>query len=93
MWKKITRKGKSLKIIVKVYGRYKNITGKQTVQLDITDGNTLRDLIDVFVKHYPDTEKDKKRILVTKNKMITSYDTTITEEDEITIAPPVVSGG
>jgi molybdopterin converting factor small subunit len=89
----MNRKGNSLKIIVKVYGRYKDITGKETLQLDITDGNTLRDAIDVFVKRYPVTEKDKSRMIVTKNKMYTSYDTTITEEDEITIAPPVVSGG
>jgi len=82
-----------VKINVTVYGRYKNIAGNQTIQLDITDGNTLRDVIDVFVKQYPMTKKDKSRMIVTKNKMYSSYDTMITEEDEVSIAPPVVSGG
>lgn len=83
----------SVKITLRIYGRYKDIAGKETIQLDIPEGNTLRDVIDVFVKHYPVTEKDKSRMIVTKNKMYTSYDTMITEEDEVTIAPPVVSGG
>lgn len=83
----------NVKITLRIYGRYKDIAGKETIQLDIPEGNTLRDVIDVFVKHYPVTEKDKSRMIVTKNKMYTSYDTMITEEDEVTIAPPVVSGG
>ncbi|PNX54216.1 MAG: hypothetical protein BV458_00515 [Thermoplasmata archaeon M9B2D] len=83
----------SVKITLRIYGRYKDIAGKETIQLEIIEGNTLRDVIDVFVKHYPVTEKDKSRMIVTKNKMYTSYDTMITEEDEVTIAPPVVSGG
>lgn len=82
-----------MKITVRVFGRYKNITGKEKIQLDMTKGNTIRDLIDVFVMVYPITIKDKDRIMVTKNKMYTSYETTITEEDEITLTPPVVSGG
>jgi len=82
-----------LKVTVMVYGRYKDIAGKETIQLDITEGDTLRDVINVFVKHYPITQKDKSRMIVTKNKMYTSYDTKVTEEDEITIAPPIVSGG
>lgn len=82
-----------LKITVRLFGRYKDITGKETIEFDITDGMTLQDVIDVFVKLYPVTEKDKSRMILTKNKIFSSYETTITEKDEITIAPPVVSGG
>ncbi len=42
-----------MKIIVKVFGRYKDISGKETIQLDIIDGNTLQDVINAFVKQYP----------------------------------------
>jgi MoaD family protein len=82
-----------MKITVRVFGRYKDITGKDTIQLDITDGNTLRDVVDFFVKLYPLAEKDKSRIMATKNKMYASFDTPVSEGDDITIAPPVVSGG
>jgi molybdopterin converting factor small subunit len=82
-----------MKIIVKVFGRYKDISGKETIQLDIIDGNTLQDVINAFVKQYPAVQKDKNRMMVTKNKMFASFDTIVTQEDEITLSPPVVSGG
>ena len=82
-----------MKIIVKVFGRYKDISGKETIQLDIIDGNTLQDVINAFVKKYPALQKDKNRMMVTKNKMFASFDTLVTQEDEITLSPPVVSGG
>jgi molybdopterin converting factor small subunit len=82
-----------MKITVRLFGRYKDIAGKEKVHLDITEGNTLRDVVAVFVKQYPTVAIDKSRMMITKNKMFTSFDTTITEGDEITLSPPVVSGG
>ena len=82
-----------MKITVKVFGRYKDITGRETVQLDIVDGNTLQDVINAFVRQYPLVAKDKSRMMVTKNKIFASFDTAISKEDEITLSPPVVSGG
>ena len=82
-----------MKITVRLFGRYKDITGKDQIKLDISAGNTLKDVVDTFVTQYPATEKDKSRMMVSKNKMYTSFDTTIVEGDEITLSPPVVSGG
>jgi MoaD family protein len=82
-----------MKITVKLLGRYKDITGEEYIIFDIKNGDTLRDVIDVFVKHYPATEIDKNRMMVSKNKMYVSYDTKINEGDEILLCPPVVSGG
>jgi MoaD family protein len=82
-----------MKITVRMFGRYKDITGKDQIKLDISAGNTLRDVVDTFVKQYPATEKDKNRMMMSKNKIYASFDTTINEEDEITLSPPVVSGG
>jgi len=82
-----------MKITVKLFGRYKDIAGKDQIKLDISAGNTLRDVVDTFVKQYPATEKDKSRMMVSKNKMYASFDTTIIEGDEITLSPPIVSGG
>jgi MoaD family protein len=82
-----------MKITIKILGRYREITGKDSLIFDIKDGDTLRDIIELFVKHYPTTERDKGHMMVSKNKMYVSYDTQIHEGDEVTLCPPVVSGG
>lgn len=82
-----------MKITVKLIGRYKDITGQESIDFYITDDTTIRDIINTFVTKYPAVEKDKGRMIVIKNKMYTSYDTTVSKEDEIVLSPPVVSGG
>ena len=84
---------KIMKVMVRVFGRYKDITKKDVIQLNIGGGNTSCDVIDCFVKQYPVTEKDTSRMMVSKNKIYASFDTVISEGDEITLSPPVVSGG
>lgn len=80
-------------VTVRVFGRYKTITNKEKIQLNIGKRNTLGDVIECFVKKYPDTEKDKNHMMVSKNKTYSSFNTTITKDDEITLSPPIVSGG
>jgi len=82
-----------MKVTIRMFGRYKDITGKDQIELDISAGNTLKDVVDTFVKQYPSTEKDKNRMMMSKNKMYASFNTTVNEGDEITLSPPVVSGG
>ena len=82
-----------MKITIRMFGRYKDITGKDQITLNISAGNTIRDVVDTFVKQYPVTEKDKNRMMMSKNKIYASFDTTVNEGDEISLSPPVVSGG
>ena len=81
-----------MKIKVRVYGRYKDIIGKEEIQLNV-NGNTIWDVLNKFVKKYSAIEKDKKFIMVLKNNTYTSFDEEIEEGDILTISPPVVSGG
>ena len=78
---------------VKLIGRYKDITGKQGLELEILNGDTIWHVVDVFIKQYPKIEKDKKFIMVSKNNIYTTIDAKIMDGDEITLSPPVVSGG
>lgn len=87
------RKMKIMKVMVRVFGRYKDITKKDVIHLNIGEGNTVGDVVDCFVKQYPVIEKDKNRMMVSKNKIYASFDTVISEGDDITLSPPVVSGG
>ena len=80
-------------IKVKLIGRYKDITGKQELELEILNGDTIWHVVDVFIKQYPKIEKDKKFIMVSKNNIYTTIDAKIMDGDEITLSPPVVSGG
>jgi MoaD family protein len=82
-----------MKVTIRIFGRYKDIAGKDQIELDISAGNTLRDVVDTFVKQYPAAEKDKNRMMMSKNKIYASFNTTVNEGDEITLSPPVVSGG
>ena len=78
---------------VKLIGRYKNIIGKTEITLKIENGDTIWHVVDVLIKKYPIIEKDKKFIMVLKNNIYTTIDEKILYGDEITISPPVVSGG
>jgi len=78
---------------VKLIGRYKDITGKQELELEILNGDTIWHVVDVLITQYPKIEKDKKFIMVSKNNIYTTIDAKIMDGDEITLSPPVVSGG
>ena len=82
-----------MNVKVKLLGRYKEITGKTDIELNIKNGDTIWHVVDVFVKQYPEIEKDKKFIMVSKNNIYTTIDAKIMDGDEITLSPPVVSGG
>ena len=78
---------------VKLIGRYKDIAGKQELELEILNGDTIWHVVDVLIRQYPIIEKDKKFIMVSKNNVYTTIDAKIMDGDEITLSPPVVSGG
>jgi MoaD family protein len=82
-----------MNIKIKLIGRYQNIVGKKELTIKIKNGDTIWYVIDAFVKKYPEIEKDKKFLMVSKNNVFSNYETKIKEGDEITISPPVVSGG
>jgi len=81
-----------MEIKIKLYGRYREIAGKEEFQFKV-NGDTIWDVIDKFVKKYSVIEKDKKFIMVLKNNTYASFDEKIEEGDTVTISPPVVSGG
>jgi len=80
-------------ITVKLIGRYKQITKKTILTVTIDKADTIWDVINEFIKQYPAIEKDKKFIMVSKNNIYTTIDAKIMDGDEITLSPPVVSGG
>lgn len=82
-----------MKVKVRLYGRYKDVAGSAEIELTIPDTGTIWDVVDAFITRFPEFEKDKKFVMVSKNNVFTHRDEHINKGDVITIAPPVVSGG
>ena len=78
---------------VKLIGRYKDIAGKKEITLEVFNGDTIWHVVDVFIKQYPKIEKDKNFLMVSKNNIYTTLDAKVMDGDEVTLSPPVVSGG
>lgn len=81
-----------MNIKVRLIGRYRDIAGKDEIELNVK-GNTIWDVVNEFVKKHPLLKKDKKFIMVSRNKVYTTFEDKIEEGDVIMISPPVVSGG
>jgi len=82
-----------MQITVRLIGRYKEIIGKKNINLTINAGDTIWNVVDDLVEKYPSIEKDRKFIMVLKNNIYTTLDSKVSDGDEITLSPPVVSGG
>jgi molybdopterin converting factor small subunit len=82
-----------MQVKVKFIGRYIDLTGIQEFNLNVSGGDSIWHVVDLVVKQYPQLEKDKKFIMISKNNIFTNREAKIKEDDEITLSPPVVSGG
>jgi len=80
-------------ITVRLYGRYKDTVGADTLTLTLDTPRTIQDVLDAFTRRYPAFAKDTRHMMVTKNGILTGHDAPVTPTDALAIAPPVVSGG
>ncbi|MEM4257861.1 MAG: MoaD/ThiS family protein [Candidatus Thermoplasmatota archaeon] len=82
-----------MKIIVKVIGRYTDIVGKSELVLDMSDDSCIWDIINRMISLFPKFDQDKKFMMVLKNNVFARREEKLIDGDEITLVPPVVSGG
>jgi molybdopterin converting factor small subunit len=82
-----------MKITVTLYGRYKTMAETAELHLIIPNNGTIWHVIEVFTQQFPETLKDKPRMMVTKNQQFAPPDTPLSTKDKIGIAPPLVAGG
>jgi MoaD family protein len=82
-----------MKIEIRFIGRYQDIIGKSEQTINLHQGDTIWDVLMFLAEQYPEIEKDKKFIMVSKNNTFTHKQEKIKEGDQITIFPPVVAGG
>ena len=82
-----------MEITVTLYGRYKKLANSSQIVLHIPEEASIWHIIEAFIQKYPSVSKDKSRIMVTKNQQFAPPDTSVSAEDTISIAPPLVAGG
>ena len=80
-----------MKIKVKYFASFRDMTGKQEELMDVEEGVTVKELREQVREKYPKIG-DREQVLVAVNGVFTSLDKEISEEDEVAFFPPV-SGG
>ena len=80
-----------MKIEVLTFGIARDITGADTLQLQLPSGATVAELRAELAKQFPAFEK-LRSLMVAVNAAYASDETILTERDELALIPPV-SGG
>ena len=83
----------TLDLTVRLYGRYRDAAGSETITLPLEKGESIQDVLEAFVKKFPAFSKDTRHMMVSKNGVLSAHDASLQKGDHVAIAPPVVSGG
>ncbi|WP_209474747.1 ubiquitin-like small modifier protein 1 [Thermococcus stetteri] len=88
-----------MRIKVRYFARYRSLVGKSEEELEVSDGITVRDLIEILKERYPALKNevfaeddDLADVNVSRNGRYVSFDEILREGDIVAIFPPV-SGG
>ena len=77
---------------MKFFASYREKINVASLDIDISVGFTVKDLIGEIAKMYPILTKDFSSLLVAVNWEYSDFDLELHENDEIALIPPV-SGG
>ncbi|WP_299227663.1 molybdopterin converting factor subunit 1 [Sulfurihydrogenibium sp.] len=80
-----------MKVKVLYFSQVKDKIGKNEEEIEF-EGKTLKDLVDVLAKKYPDIKDILKRSMFAVNESYETMDYNLQDNDMIAIIPPV-SGG
>ena len=86
-----TKEDLNVSIIVKLFGSYRELIGKDKIILKLTEQMTVRDLKRMILELYP-VLLTKVQLVNAVNRKIADDATMVNQLDEVAILPPV-SGG
>jgi len=82
----------TFRVKVLFFGRIRELTGLSEESGEINQGATLGDLLERYIKRYPQLAGFRASLVASRNQEFAAWDTRIAGEDEIAFLPPV-SGG
>lgn len=81
-----------MKVQARFFALYRERVGQRTLDLELDDGATVADAIDLVMRRYPHFSPDPARIVVAVNREYVNHKHPIKHGDELAFIPPV-SGG
>jgi molybdopterin synthase catalytic subunit len=81
-----------LKITVKFFASYKEVLGKEQIEIQLDDNSTVDHLLSRLRQDYPKLGNLMETLVVSINLEYATFDTKLREGDEVALLPPV-SGG
>ena len=81
-----------MKVIVKLFASYKELTGKNEILVTLDKNATVETLLDVLFTEYPQLKTHKEMVTIARNKKFVKLTEPLNDNDEVALLPPV-SGG
>lgn len=79
-------------IKVKFFASYREIVGESEISMEFREGLRIEDVLRTLIEMYPELEKQKDYILISKNHEYAPLSDAVNDGDELALMPPV-SGG
>ena len=81
-----------MKIRVQFYSQLRDLAGRQAVDVDLTEGATVADLLEKLYQEVPALRAHHKSILIGAGVEFVDRNYVIKPGDEISVMPPVQGG-
>ena len=81
-----------MRVKVKLYAAFRDIVGSKEEDLDLKQGSTVNDLLDDYIRRFPQLSRYRDHIILSVNKEYGAPGRALREGDEVSFLPPV-SGG
>lgn len=81
-----------MKVTVRFFATYRDVAGKPRIEMEIDNGASLGDLLELLYDAYPKLKKWSESIVCSVNRKYADDDKVLEPDDEIALLPPV-SGG
>jgi molybdopterin synthase catalytic subunit len=81
-----------MKLTVRFFATYRDVAGKPQIAMEIADGASLGDLLELLYDAYPKLKKWSESIICSVNRKYADDDKVLEQGDEVALLPPV-SGG
>jgi MoaD family protein len=84
--------GISVRVRVKFYSSFREVTGTPEMYLDMPMDSTVNDLVDKLLNMFPKLRLQSDELVVSLNKRSVPMDSILKEGDEVSFLPPVTGG-